>query len=466
MTVSATSLVVRLDGLIGSEHVLTGVAEGENYAVDGLAPSVIARPISAEQAAEVVRFAAAEKLSVVPVGARTKLGMGMPPHRFDIALDLTRLDQVAHYDPGDLTLSVDAGMPLARLAQTLAEHKQFLPLAVPWFDHATVGGTIAAGVDSPLRQFYGTARDFVLGAEFVNGSGALVKSGGRVVKNVTGYDLHKLLIGSLGTLAAITRVNFRTFPSPPASRGFVASFEKRGDALALRRRIAESPLTPVTLEILSPATARIFTNRSPSSLKRPIAPPGPWFQANEWQVCAGFEGTPEVIARYARDLTRLAEESGASSANILDDATRPLIWARLRESIPLLLDASPGAAIAKLSLLPGNWPAAFEELHEISLRFALPFALIARGTGSVYCAFLPDAVGQDSMSRLAEATTAVFESAARAGGHAAMPWCPTELKSHFNIWGPPRADWPLMQRVKSAFDPAGIFSPGRFAGGI
>jgi glycolate oxidase FAD binding subunit len=179
---------------------------------------------------------------------------------------MTALNQIAHYDPGDLTLSVDAGTPLAKLNAVLFEHKQFLPLLVPWYSRTTIGGTIASGVHSPLQQFYSTARDFLIGAEFVTGLGAVTNSGGRVVKNVTGYDLHKLLIGSLGSLAVISRLNFRTFPAPIAgSRGFVASFPNAEDALALRRAISESSLTPLTFDIVSPELAQIFTTRTPAT---------------------------------------------------------------------------------------------------------------------------------------------------------------------------------------------------------
>ena len=115
-----------------------------------------------------------------------------------------------------------------------------MPLAVPFLAHATIGGLVASGVDSPLRQFYGTARDFLLGMEFVTGEGAVAKSGGRVVKNVTGYDIHKLMIGSLGTLGVITHVNFRTFPLPIRSRGFVARFATAERAFDMRDRVARS----------------------------------------------------------------------------------------------------------------------------------------------------------------------------------------------------------------------------------
>ncbi|MBZ5702257.1 MAG: FAD-binding oxidoreductase [Acidobacteriia bacterium] len=466
MNAPGSSVLARLEAIAGAEHVLAQPGAREACAVDGVAPAAVVRPASPEQVAEVVRFAAAEKLAVVPVGGRSKLGIGGPPQRYDLALDLTRLDQIAHYDPGDLTLSVDAGMPLARLAEKLAAHGQFVPLGAPWFQSATVGGTIASGVDSPLRQFYGTARDFVIGAEFVTGAGALAKSGGRVVKNVTGYDLHKLLIGSLGTLAVLTRVNFRTFPLPALSRGFVAAFATAQGALELRRRIAASPLTPVTLEILSPECARLFAANRPGSLAAPLAAPGAWFHGEQWQVCAGFEGSEAVVARYARDLTRLAGEAGAAGVQIFDEDAQPPVWTRLREGLPLLLEASPAAAIFKLSLLPGQFAAVFEALRAAAERHALACALLARGCGAVYFALLPERNDAAALARLAAAAATIFEIAAAGGGHAALLFCPAALKRSVSVWGPPRAEFALLPRVKSAFDPAGILAPGRFAGGV
>ncbi len=217
MTATTTNVAARLESLIGAAHVNGNAEFCEKYSIDGVVPGAVAAPSSAAEVAEIVRFARAEKLALVACGHRTKLSTGMPPHRYDFAVDMSGLHEVAYYDPADLTLSVDAGIGLAQLAEVLARQNQFVPLAVPFFEECTVGGTIASGIASALRPGYGSARDFLLGAEFVNGTGALTKSGGRVVKNVTGYDLHKLLIGSLGTLAVITRLNFRTFPLPRGS---------------------------------------------------------------------------------------------------------------------------------------------------------------------------------------------------------------------------------------------------------
>ena len=175
MTVARASVASRLAAIAGNAHVSADPTQLAPYAIDGKTPAAVARPGSAEEAAEIVKFAAAESLAIVPAGARTKLSMGMPPREYDLALDVSRLDRVVAYDPGDLTLGVEAGIPLRTLAATLAEHRQFLPLAPPFMNRATAGGTIASGVDSPLRQFYGAARDYVLGMEFITGDGALVK---------------------------------------------------------------------------------------------------------------------------------------------------------------------------------------------------------------------------------------------------------------------------------------------------
>ncbi len=258
MSVAARIVPAQLTGIVGDANLLTNPNELLPYQIDGEKPTAVVRPGSTEEIAEILKFARAEKLALVVTGARTKLALGLCPRQYDMALDMTRLDRVLAYDPGDLTLSVEAGIPLCKVQSELAKHGQFLPLTVPFLNRTTVGGTIASGVDSPLRQSYDTARDYILGMEFVTGEGIVAKSGGRVVKNVSGYDIHKLLAGSLGTLGVMTKVNLRTFPRPLHTRSFVARFETAEHALAMRHRIAQSHLTPLTIEVLSPKTAELF----------------------------------------------------------------------------------------------------------------------------------------------------------------------------------------------------------------
>lgn len=483
MPTTSANLAERLSSVIDATRVRSDAATLSEYAVDDVTPSVMVKPASAAEAAEIVRFAIAEKLAVIPVGSRSKLGIGMPPARYDIAMDMTAMNQIAHYDPGDLTLSVDAGLTLAQLNSALALHRQFLPLLLPFYSVSTIGGAIASGLDSPLRQAYGTARDFLVGAEFIDGAGAQCKSGGRVVKNVTGYDLHKVLIGSLGTLAIITRLNFRTFPLPQASRGFVAAFPGAEGALALRRKIAVSPLSPLTLDVLNPQLAQIFAAQTPSgpepsifadvgasgeaaSAARASLPlPADWFNPQAWQLCAAFAGSPEVLNRYAGDLDALAHslpsELRPTSTIFLDDTTRPAIWGRLREALPLLLDSSRAATILRLSALPEAHGTFVEALRQIADRSNVSYALIARATGSIYCALLPDGGDEQILSELGETVDAIFTFCARQSATAFMLFAPAPLKRLVSIFGPPRPDLSAMRRVKFAFDPHNVFAPGR-----
>src|SRR5262249_45950263 len=222
-----------------------------------LRPSAVVQPADAAQVAELVRFAASERLAVIACSGCTKLGIGAPPTRYDVALDLSRMNRVLACDPEDLTLGVEPGVRIAALLQALRTHGQFLPLAVPFASRATLGGIAATNSNSPLRHSYGSVRDYCLGMEFVTGEGSTSKSGGRVVKNVTGYDLHKLLIGSLGTLAAITRLNCRTFPLPEQSAAFVANFASQESAFEYRSRVLQSGLPLSNVELFDPQFAQL-----------------------------------------------------------------------------------------------------------------------------------------------------------------------------------------------------------------
>jgi len=463
MTANA-NLAARIESLLDPSQVVSDPTVCAEYAVDEVFPAAVAKPASAEEAAEIVRFAALEKIALIPCGNRTKLGIGMPPARYDIALDMTGLNQIAHYDPGDLTLSVDAGTNFNEFAVPLYNQRQFLPLSVPFYFESTIGGIIASGVDCGLRYSYGTARDFLIGAEFIDGAGKLCKSGGRVVKNVTGYDLHKLLIGSLGTLAVITRLNFRTFPAAPASRGFVASFRNAEDALIFQQSIADSPITPASVELLSPQLMQQILDAEKNSPEPPGAPLAGKFPANSWHLCLSVEGTPEVCERCASDLKRLAGHPTAKNLQFteLSENEAADFWHYIGQAIPLLLETSPSAAIFKIVHLPSRLGPLFDKLTALAEQVALPHSLLARASGIVYFALLPSANDADSPRLLAEAASTIFQYCAKENATVTLPWCPAALKSSVNIWGPTRPDSALMRRLKSAFDPQNIFAPGRF----
>ena len=461
MNPSSQASLSRLDEIVGGEHFSMDEAEVRACEVCGVAPSAVVRPADANQVAEIMRFAASEKLAVIPIGGGTKLGIGAAPSRYDIALDLCRMNRVLAYDPHDLTLGVEPGVRIEDLLRTLAEQRQFLPLAVPFLDRATIGGIVTANASSPLRHAYGAVRDFCLGMEFVTGEGARAKSGGRVVKNVTGYDLHKLLIGSLGTLGVITRVNFRTFPLLPAQGTFTAAFSTAQDACEFCATIAHSFLVPQIVEIADSGAAQFLF---PAQDEVGDA------MARRWSVIVSAAGQTTVVERHMRELGRLAHEESAVSFTTLADGESVTLLTRIREFPRMLLESTPSALIFRINVMPTAIPSILVELERLAGGSSFALTTLTRASGIVYAAFVP-ANGNGEASRAAQAQLAkkVLDLNAKpeANAQAMLEWCPDEVKRLTgDPWGPPREDLALMRKVKDAFDPQRVLSPGRFAGAI
>ncbi|HVB57439.1 MAG TPA: FAD-binding oxidoreductase [Candidatus Acidoferrales bacterium] len=465
MSVASMTASSRLASIVGPAHVFRDSAELAAYDICGMVPAVIVQPGSSAEVAEIVKFAVAEKLALVPMGARTKLVMGLPPRQYDLALDMTRLNRVVAYDPGDLTLSVESGIRLRNLASVLAAHRQFLPLEVPFASQATAGGAIASGVDTALRQMYGAARDYVLGMEFVTGQGLLAKSGGRVVKNVTGYDIHKLMIGALGTLGVITKINFRTFPVPASARAFAAEFENAEGALEWRHRIARSSFRPLSLEVLSPGAAGILSGEAAArAVPDPI--PSGLFSNRRWTFLAAFSGNGHVLERCERDLREMAEQCNTIRFSVLGNDEIAGASNRVREFIPLALRSSPAATVVKIAVLPTRLSEALAAAAKSSENNSLPWAAMARGLGVIYFALLPNVRSNETRRLVIQATDQILSKCSSLGGSAVVPWCPVEWKSNLKVWGLGRGDLDQMRKLKMVFDPHGVLSPGRFVGGI
>src|SRR3989441_1266564 len=223
--------------------------------IDGVSAQRRLAPASADELAEAVGAADRDGQAVAPVGGGTQLDLGMPPARLDVVIDTTALDRVVEYEPADLTITVEAGIRFSTLQRLLAEQGQFLAFDPPAEDAATLGGLIATNASGPLRFAYGTARDLVLGTRVVNPDGVLTHAGGRVVKNVAGYDLNKLYIGSLGTLGIIVELSLKLAPIAPALDSVVGQMPDLDAARELVNGVVHSPLSPLAVELLGPGAA-------------------------------------------------------------------------------------------------------------------------------------------------------------------------------------------------------------------
>jgi glycolate oxidase FAD binding subunit len=218
--------------------------------VDGLRPAFVVKPESHDQVAAALQIASEASAALVPWGGGSHMSLGNPPSRYDLALDLTLLDGVEEYQPADLTVTVEAGVRLPALQETLGQHGQWLPLDPSASAAPTVGGVLATNASGPARVRFGTARDLVIGMTVATAGGDIVKSGGRVVKNVAGYDLAKLHIGALGTLGVIIQVSLKVAPLPAVSASLVTGALDPAVAVRLASDIDKAGLAINGLAVL------------------------------------------------------------------------------------------------------------------------------------------------------------------------------------------------------------------------
>ena len=380
-------------------------------ALGGVVPREVVRPTSVEEVAEVLRAAHADGLTVVPVGSGSKTSWAAPPSSCDLLLDTTGLDRIVEHVAGDLVVIAEAGVRLADLQSSLGEHGQLLGLDPPE-PGATLGGVVSANASGPRRLRYGTVRDLLIGTTVVLADGTVASSGGKVVKNVAGYDLGKLYTGAHGSLGVVVSTTWRLHPVPPARRALVLELADAAEAGPLVARLVGSTLTPTAVELLG---------------------------------SAGGPGRLVVLF-----------ESIAESVRAQAETARTLLGGgELHDEVPSAFGARPGGADDVL-------------LRLAHLRSALPQVLAAlpagaqvaasAATGVTYAA-VPAATAADALPRLRS-------DLAAHDGSAVLLRAPDGVRDSLDHWGPVGDALGLMTRVKDRFDRERRLSPGRFVGGL
>ncbi|HLY38683.1 MAG TPA: FAD-binding oxidoreductase [Candidatus Binatia bacterium] len=397
--------------------------------VDGVAAAQVARPETVAQVQDVVRDAAARRRAIVACGTGAHLDIGAVPARVDVLVALDRLDRVVDHQAADMTVTVEAGCRLSVLSETLARAGQWLPLDPPRPEATTVGGLVAANLSGSLRASQGRVRDLLLGLRTVDAEGALVAGGGRVVKNVAGYDLPKLHVGALGTLGPIVEATFKVRPRPAREEAVVIAC--RAVELAAETALATLAgiVEPFWLEIAGPGEL----------------PEGPGEAA---AVVVGLAGLEEEVTDARDRLLAQARARGVRAIPVSDGAA-------LRTELGAF-PVRPAAAVLRAAMLPSDVGAFLARVS----RSGTPVRSVGHAANGVVRIAVAD---DDAVPGLVATLRPELEAR---GGSLVVERATPAVKARVDVWGDPGPGAELMRAVKRAFDPHGMFAPGRFVCGI
>jgi glycolate oxidase FAD binding subunit len=402
----------------------------EELLIDGFGPLPVRRPQSVAEVCELVREARANKQAVYPAGGRTTLDLGNVPSKPGIAIDTRSLNAVIEHAARDMTITVQSGITLTELAKVLAAENQWLPIDVPQPETATLGGAIAANISGPRRLGHGTFRDYILGISFVTDDGVEVKGGGRVVKNVAGYDLMKLHTGALGTLGVITQVTLKVKPKPEVSKGisFILNTAAVGPTLD---RLHASESRPILMEVAN--GIRQGDNDQQAN-------------GDPWVIFCWFEEKAATVKWQLETLSKELVGAPVRAQVILHDPEKPLTM------LTALQRSRPEFVTLKANTTPSNVATV------LNAAYATPGAIIHAhaGSGIVYVS-LPTELGVERIS----SAVAELSKLTSANGNVTVRRCPPEWKKVLPVWGKDRGDRELMRAIKRTLDPDDVFNPGR-----
>jgi len=395
-------------------------------------------PASQDEVAEVVTRAAAAETALYPLGGGTGVSFGLPSRRSGWGLSTSQLNRVVDYPARDMTITVEAGITMQALSDLLAVQGQRLPVDAPQGNIATIGGVIATGTSGPCRFGHGSIRDYVIGVSAVDGRGVLFKAGGRVVKNVAGYDFCKLLTGSRGMLSVITQVTLKLRPLAESTAWIACDLASFAQAETLLAALVHSAITPAAVELVAgPAWER-------------DAQFGPVNKSCCARLAVGVEGPAAEVAWMTHQLTREWQGLGIADVRIINGSGASELWGRLVEF--------SAAAETGLTVKATVRPSAVTRFVETARTIDAHCEVEAHAGNGIVFVHYPEFTANDALRVLVRG---LQPAAVAGGGYAVVHHCPPDVElTHQAVWGPPGPASAIMSAVKKRFDPAGILNPG------
>jgi glycolate oxidase FAD binding subunit len=383
--------------------------------------------------------------------------MGGIPKKMDIVLSTSRLNRITDRDCENLTLSAESGLTLSEVQQGLAKVGKgyFLPLDPPFTDEATLGGIVATNSSGPKRLLYGTARDMMIGAKAVFPNGDIVVSGGKTVKNVSGYDMCKLLIGSYGTLGILCEMTFKLLPLPEKEGTLLLSFAKLEEADGFAHELRGSQLIPSSVEALN----AIAVQKMKYSIPMPSS-------AN-YLVAIGLEGVAESIGRQISEMSGMGKKYGVLEAVALDSDKHQAFWISIRDFAERLTETYANLICLKSNVLISKIGEMLGSYEKIARESEIDCAFICHsGSGILYSYILPGKKFRSKIESFAGLIGKLTSEAVKNEGNLVVESSPLLIKKNVDVWGQSRGDYLVVRRLKEQIDPAGILNIGRFVGGI
>ena len=447
----------RLKEIAGRATVIQDRDKLQAYALDGRRPKVIVSPKTVDEVSKIVAYANQEHLALVPMGNGTKTGMGGIPKAMDVVLLTTRLNHITDCDIDNLTLTAESGITLSQVQRHLAKEGKgyFLPLDPPFMGKATLGGVVATNSSGPKRLLYGTARDLIIGMKAVFPNGDFVVSGGKTVKNVSGYDMCKLLIGSFGTLGIICEITFKLLPLPEKETSLLVPFKTLDEANGFVETITHSQLLPASIETLNALAVRKM------KYNLPLPSDG------NYVVAIGLEGVAESTERQISDMGNIGKKHGALEPMALDSERHHAFWNALRDFSRGLAKRYPEYVALKSNFLISKCGQMIGSYEKIAKGVGMDCAFISHsGSGILYTYVLGNQESRSRTESLIKFIKKLTSEAAKNEGNLVIEASPSSIKKKVNPWGKSRGESFIMRRIKKQIDPRGILNPGRYVGGI
>ena len=471
-----------IEGIVDPKNIKRDPEILSTYAVDGVLPETVVFPKTLDQVSELVRVAQKEDLAFVPWGSGSKMSMGYPPSRLDFVICLTDLNKIVDINRNNLTVTVQSGVrfkdiqrilavqekgsyydlenPISETYQPVSNDSQnrgcFIPMAPPHSHSATMGGIISANSSGPTRLLYGLPRDILLGIRYVASSGEIVGIGGKTVKNVSGYDMCKLLIGAYGSLGILCDMTLRILPLPEQVGTCLLFFSTLPEASDCIERVLNTSLLPAAVELLN--------NRAYSFL----APEGLYdFGSDGYVVAIGLEGFEEDVKRMAHEIGGIGSESGADKNLYLKEDQHSQFWDAYSNKVSELPQIYPNLVSMRLNYPISGFRNVMELVDSLCAENQLEYGITTRaGSGVTLIHFLDKSGDHENINSIISVTKKLLDHCRIMGGNLLVERVRPELKQRFPIWGELRKNHIVMRRIKQEMDPSGIFSPGRFVGGI